>query len=143
MKKNRVRFPCVRSPQQNYVRLFDFAIRACSPACSEYRRQTGDARRMSSPVAAINVVRTHDAAHEFLRRIVQLVGGLRATEHPEVARVLLRDRFAERRRHALQRFIPGRGTMPSVLPHQRLRQPPLRWLRHASPQTTTDYPGEL
>src|ERR1700676_4072452 len=106
MEKNWVRFPCVRSPQQNYIRVFDFAIRTGSAACPEYRRQTGDARRMSSSVAAINVVRAHDAAHEFLRRVVQLVGGLRATEHPEVSRILLRNRFPERRCHALQRFTP-------------------------------------
>ena len=69
-------FPSVRSPQQDYVSVFNFAVRARPAAGSEYRRQTGDARSVSSPVTAINIVRTHDAADEFLRCVVQFVGGL-------------------------------------------------------------------
>jgi len=70
MEKNRVRFPRVRSPQQDDVCIFNLAIRTCAASRPEYRRQTGDARGMSSSIAAINVVGTHDAANEFLRRIV-------------------------------------------------------------------------
>jgi len=117
-----MRFPGVRSPQQDDVGVFNFAIRACPAACSEYRRQTGDAWGVSSPVAAINIVRAHDAAGEFLRSIVQFVGGLGATEHAEVPRILLRDRLLERRRDEAQGFVPTGRTMRSVVAHQRLGQ---------------------
>jgi len=122
MKENRMRFPSVRSPQQDHVRVFYFAIRAGPPACSEYRRQTGDARGMSSPVAAVNIVRAYDAANEFLRRVIQFVSSLGATEHAKVARIILRDRFAERCSDAVHGFIPGSGAMRTVLAHQRLGQ---------------------
>lgn len=70
VKENRMRFPGVRSPEQDNVSVFDFAIRTGPPACSEYGRQTGDARGMSSPVAAIDVVRAYHAADEFLRGVI-------------------------------------------------------------------------
>ena len=111
MKKNRVGFPRIRTPQQDDVRFFNFAIAARATAGSEDRRQTGDAGGMSSPVAAINVVRAHDAADEFLRCIVQFVGGLGATEHAEVPRIVLRNRLAERRSDAIQGVIPRSRTM--------------------------------
>ena len=122
MKENRMRFPSVRSPQQDHVGIFNFAIRTGPAARSEYRRQTGDARGMSSPIAAINIVRAHDAADEFLRRVVQFVRGLGATEHAKVPRIVLRDRLAERGGDALQCFIPSGGTMRTVVSHQRLSQ---------------------
>ena len=56
VEENRVRLPRVRSPQQNHIRLFNLAIRAGAAPRSEYRRQTGDARGVSSAVAAIDVV---------------------------------------------------------------------------------------
>jgi len=86
-----MRFPRVRAPQQDDVGVLNFAIRACPPACPEYRRQTGDAGSMSSPVAAINIIGAHDTANEFLRRVVQFVRGLGATEHAEIPRVVLLD----------------------------------------------------
>ena len=118
MKENRVRFSRVRSPQQDDVRFFDFAIRACSTTRSEDRRQTGDARGMSSPVTAIDIVGAHDAANEFLRHIVQFIGGLGATEHAKVSRVVLRDGFAESGSDTVQGFIPGCWSMRTVLAHQ-------------------------
>ena len=122
VEENRMRFPRVRSPQQDDVGIFNLAIRTGPAARSEDRRQTGDAGGVSSPVAAINVVRTHDAANEFLRRIIQLVCGLRATEHAKIPRIVLRNGFAERHGDAFQGFIPGGWTMRTVLAHQRLRQ---------------------
>ena len=122
MEENRMRFPRVRSPQQDHIGLFNFAIRAGTAARSEYRRQTGDAGGVSSPVAAIDIVAAHDAANEFLRDVVQFVGGLGATEHAKVPRIVLRDGLAERRSDAVHGFIPGSGTMRTVLAHQRLGQ---------------------
>jgi len=100
MKKNRVSFPRVRAPQENYVRIFDLAIRTRPPARSEDRRQTGDAGSMSSTVAAVDVVRAHHAAHKFLRCVVHFINGFRATEHPEIAVVLLPDGSSKGRRPA-------------------------------------------
>jgi hypothetical protein len=111
MEENRMRFPGVRSPQQDHAGVFDFAVRACPSACTEYRRQTGDAGGVSSSVAAIDIVRAHDAANEFLRCVVQFVGGLGATKHAKVARIFLRDRPAEGRSGAVHGFIPGSPTM--------------------------------
>src|SRR5690242_18930837 len=53
MEKDRMRVACVGTPQQNDVRLFDFAVGTRPAARSENRRQTDDARRVSSPVAAV------------------------------------------------------------------------------------------
>src|SRR5580698_10986750 len=111
MEKNRMGFPGVRSPQQNDVGVFNFAIRAGAAARPEYRRQTGDAGSVSSPVAAVDVIRTHDAADELLRRVIQLVGGLGAAEHAEVPRIVPRNRLAKRRGHPVHSFIPGSWTM--------------------------------
>jgi hypothetical protein len=59
-------FAGVRTPQKDDVRLFDFAIGACSASRSENRRQTGDAGSVSSTVATIDVVATDDRARKFL-----------------------------------------------------------------------------
>ena len=124
VEENRVRFPRVRAPQQNNVGVLNFAIRACPSACSKYRRQTGDARGVSSPVTAVDIVRTHHAANEFLRRIVQFVSSLGATEHAKVPRIVFLDGFSERRNHAVHGFIPPSGPMRTILAHQRLGQAP-------------------
>jgi hypothetical protein len=128
----------IGSPQQNYIGLFDFAIRTGSTACSEDRRQTGDARGVSSTIAAVNVVGAHDAANKFLRRIVQLVRGLRAAEHAEITGVLLRNRLAKRIRYAFHRLIPCGGTMDAVLAYQRLGQTSFRRLWHLGATSSVD-----
>ena len=60
MEEDRMGFPRVRSPQQNNVGVFNFLIRTCSAARSEYRRQTDDAGGVSGAVAAVDVVRAED-----------------------------------------------------------------------------------
>src|SRR5215813_8072595 len=137
MKEDRVRLPGVRAPQQDDVRLFNLAVRTCAAARSENRRQTGDAGGVSSPVAAIYVVRPHHGTNKFLGHVIQLVGGLRATEHAEVPRVFLRDRPAESLRHTIQCFIPGGGAMPAVLAHQWLSQTALDWGCHRFSKTVS------
>jgi len=122
MKEDRVRLPGVRAPQQDDVRLFNLAVRTCAAARSENRRQTGDAGGVSSPVAAIYVVRSHHGTNKFLGYVIQLVGGLRATEHAEVPGVFLRDRPAESLGDTIQGFIPGGRAMPAIFAYQRLRQ---------------------
>jgi hypothetical protein len=120
VKENRVRLSRIRSPQQDHVRIFGFTIGTCAPARSEYRRQTGDAWGVSSSVAAIDVVRPHHGADKLLRRIVQLIGGLGAAEHAEVARIVPVNGSAERRGHAVHGFIPRGWAMPAVFTDQRL-----------------------
>jgi hypothetical protein len=56
VKENRMGFASVRTPKQNDVRLFDFAVGTCAATRSENRRQTGDAWSVSSAVATVNVV---------------------------------------------------------------------------------------
>lgn len=134
VKENRVCRTRIGTPQQNYIRLLNFFIGTCTSARTKDRRQTGDARGVSSPVTAINVVRPHDGAHKFLCRIVQLVRGLGAAEHAEVPRIFLIDGFAERRRDAIHRFIPCSGTMRAVVAYQWLSETEFRWFRHHAPQ---------
>src|SRR5690348_7444921 len=122
MEENRMRLARVRAPQKNNVRLFDFAVGTRSAARPENRRQTGDAGGVSSPVAAVNVVRADDRADEFLRDVVQLIGGLRTTEHAKRARPVLFYLRAESRRHAVQRLVPRRRTVFAVLANQRHSQ---------------------
>ena len=76
MKEDRVRVSRVRAPQQDNFALFNFAVRTRPASRSENRRQTGDAWRVSSTVTTVNVVCADDRAHELLRYIIQLVGGL-------------------------------------------------------------------
>ena len=133
MEKDGVRFASVRSPQQNCVGVFDFAIGTRPATCSEDRRQTGDAGGVSSTVAAIDIVCAHYAAYEFLRGIIQFVGGLRAAEHAKIPRIILRDRLLELLSDAAHGFIPGGGTMRTVLAHQRLGQASFREFRHKTP----------
>ena len=89
MEKNGMRLASVRTPKENNVRPFDFAVGTRPAARSENRRQTGDAWGVSSPVATINIVRADDRADELLCHVIQFVGGLRATEHAERARAVL------------------------------------------------------
>ena len=134
VEENRVRFPRVRAPQQDDIGVFNFAIRTCPAACSEYRRQTGDAGSMSSPVAAIDVVGAHNTANKFLCRVVQFVSSLGATEHAKVPRIVFLDGFAERRGDAVHGFIPRSGTMRTILAHQRLGQAGFHWSWHSVPK---------
>jgi hypothetical protein len=51
MEEDRVRFARVRSPEDQQIRLFDLFIGRRPAARTEYRRQTDDARSVSSAVA--------------------------------------------------------------------------------------------
>src|SRR3989449_11483455 len=119
VKKNRMSVPGVRTPQQDYFTLFNFAVRTRPAPRSKNRRQTGDARGMSSAVTTVDVVGADYRAHKFLRHVIQLIGGLRATEHPERMRPVLFNLFAESRGHPVERFIPARRAMLPVLAKQR------------------------
>jgi|SRR6266404_2651805 len=114
MKKDGMRFPRVGAPKENDIRLFHFAVGAGAPSRAENRRQTGDARGVSSPIATIDVVAADDRADKFLRDVVELVSGLGATEHSKGARSVPASFAADAIRCAIERFFPRCGTMPSV-----------------------------
>jgi hypothetical protein len=121
MKEDRMRLPRVRTPQQDNVRLFNLTVRAGTAARPKYRRQTDDARSVSSTVAAIDIVAADHRPHELLRNIVKFVGGFRATEHAERVRPVLFFLAPEAFRYPVQSLIPSGGTMPSILTDKRLR----------------------
>jgi hypothetical protein len=119
VKENRMGFPRVRAPQQDYIRFFDFTIRAGPAARSEYRRQTGDAWRVSSPVATIDVVAADHRPDKFLGCVIQLVRRFRAAEHPERARRLRSDLTPNACGDEIQRFVPGCRAVLSILANER------------------------
>ncbi len=118
---DRMRLPRVRPPQEDQVRLLRFPVGARAASGPKYRRQTDDARSVSSAVAAVYIVRAYDLPRELLGRVVHLIRGLRATEDPERLRPLLA-RGSEPLRNPVQGFIPGRHTQRSVLTDQRFGQ---------------------
>ena len=130
MKEDRVRFPRVGTPEEDYIRVFGFAIGTGAATRAEGRRQTGDAGSMSSSVTTINVVGPHHGANELLGRIVQLVGGLGAAEHPKVSGIVAGDGFTECHSHAVHGFIPCGRAMGAILPYKRLGQAGFHWLIH-------------
>ena len=86
-----MRVPRVGPPQQNKISVFHLGVRGGSAADSKHCRQTDDARRVSSSVTGINVVRTHSGAHEFLCGVVHFVRALRTTEETECLMAALVD----------------------------------------------------
>ena len=123
MKEDRVRLPRVRAPQQDDVRILDFTIRTGATARSEYRRQTGDARRVSSAVAAIDMITADHRPHELLSGIVQLVRRFGTTEHAERISAVFRELGLKTLRHAVQRLIQACRTMAAIFANQRTGQP--------------------
>ena len=119
MEEDRVRLPGVRSPEDNEIRLFYLAIGTGAATGSKDRRQTDDARSMSSPVAAIDIVAADHRPRELLCHEVHFVGRLRAAEHPEALRAVPLDRAAKTLCGTVQRFVPGCGTQLAILPDQR------------------------
>jgi hypothetical protein len=92
MEKNGVRFARIRSPQKNNVRVLSLEIRVRAATRTEYRRQTDDARGVSSSVAAIDVVRAENRSRQLCRQIIHLIRRARAAENPErVGPVLVDD----------------------------------------------------
>ena len=83
MEIDRVRVAGVRAPQDDQVGVLDFLVGTSPSPGSECCRQTGDARSVSSAVAAVDVIASDYAPNKLLRRKVQLICRLRATEHAE------------------------------------------------------------
>ena len=112
VEPDRVRRARVRSPQEDDVRLLDFAVGARASTRPEHRRQTDDARRVSCPVATVDVVGAERDAGELLRQEVHFVRGLRAAEDAERVRAARIDVAAEalgRARPAPRPSVAGRS----------------------------------
>ena len=123
MKENRMRLSRVRAPKKNEIGFRHLLIGTGSAPRAEDRRQTGDARGMSSAVAAVNIVAADDRAHEFLRDIVQLVGRFRTAEHAEAARPARFDLAAQLARDEIQGFFPACRAVALRFANQRSGQP--------------------
>jgi hypothetical protein len=115
MEKDRVRFAGVRSPQENQISLFDLPVGTGAPASSENRRQTGDARRVSGAVTAIDVVTADDDPGELLSHVIHLIGRLRATEQPERPWPMTLDGRLKPVSGTGHRLFPRRGPQASTI----------------------------
>ncbi len=83
MEKDRVRVARIRAPQDDQVGFLDLPIGTGAASSPKYRRQTGDAGRVSRPVTTVNIVTPHDHAGEFLGHEIRLIARLRAAKQPE------------------------------------------------------------
>ena len=108
VEEDRVRLSRVRPPEQDDVRFLDLPVGVRPPTGPEHRRQTGDTRRVSRAVAAIDVVAAEHHARELLRDEVHLVRALGATEHPERVRAMPIDGLAQSPGGAIERLVPSR-----------------------------------
>src|SRR5215475_7569968 len=136
MEKDGMCLPGVGTPQEDHIRFLDFAVGTGSATRPENRRQTGDAGSMSSTVAAINVVAADDGANEFLRGVVQFVGGFGTTKHAKRARAMQRHLFLKPFRSALHCFVPCRRALFAIFADERSCQPIIRLMRHNGPPNT-------
>ena len=122
MKEDRMRLARIRSPQDDRVGMLDLLVGAGAAACPEDRRQTDDARGVSSSIAAVDVVAADDATSELLRDVVHLVGRLRAAEHPVRAGRPSIAGVAQGRCGAVERFVPGGAPQIAAVAYERVRQ---------------------
>src|SRR5438093_7246962 len=89
VEEDRVGLAGVRAPENDDVGVLSLEVRGSPSPGSEHRRQTGDARGVSSPVAAVDVVRVHDGACELLGHVVHLVCRLLLAKKNEALVTLL------------------------------------------------------
>src|SRR5258708_29949489 len=123
MEEDRMSLACVGAPQKNKIRLRHLLIGTGGAARAENRRQTGDARGVSSAVATVDVVAADHRSHEFLRDIIQLVGGFRTTEHAKRARPVRFNLAAQLAGDKIKGFVPACWAVTLRLANQRSGQP--------------------
>src|SRR5580765_5992984 len=88
MEENRVRLARVGAPEEADIGLLDLLEGASAPPGSKHSRQTDDARSVSGPVAAIDIVAADHHAGKLLGHEVHFVGALGATKKPKGARAV-------------------------------------------------------
>jgi hypothetical protein len=120
MKENRMCLPGIGSPEKNHICLFNLLIGVCATARTKNRRQTGDARRMSSAVATIDVVTAQYNARELLSNEVHFVGRLGAAEQSKGLATVLLDNGLQTARRKIQRLFPTSRTEDTTIPNKGL-----------------------
>ena len=110
VEEDRVRLARVRSPQEDDVRLLDLAVGRRAAARTEHRRQTDDARSVSSAVAASRCCSMPITwrANFCARKFISFVAFEQENMPKDVGRVGL-SRAAEAFRGAIERLVPGGG----------------------------------
>jgi hypothetical protein len=99
----------VRPPEHDQVRILELKIGTGAATPTKNRRQTDDARGVSSAVATVDVVRAHDHPGKFLGQEIQLIRGLRATEHAESLRAVFLHRMPKADSDTVKGFFPACG----------------------------------
>jgi hypothetical protein len=107
VKEDRVRFARIGSPKKDNVRFFDLLVGVRTTAGTKDRRQTGDARGVSSAVAAIDVVTADHNAGELLRYEVHLVCRLRTAEEAKRRASMVLHNGLQTPRREIHSFVPA------------------------------------
>src|SRR5262245_49283915 len=121
MKKDRMRVARIRAPQYDQVGLLDLPIGTGAASGPKYRRQTGDAGRVSRPVTTVNIVTPHNHTGELLGHEIRLIARLRAAKQPECLRSPSPGGL-ESLCCPGEGFVPGGRAQLSVLPDERCSQ---------------------
>src|SRR5439155_26826711 len=103
--------------------VLDLLVGVRAPAGPEHRRQTDDARSVSSPVTAVDVVGAEGDPGQLLNHEVDLVGGLRTAEQANGLRAPVADRPLEAARGALEGHVPAGSPKFAALADERVRKP--------------------
>src|SRR5262249_31423675 len=122
MKENRVRLARIRAPQENEIGLLNLPVGTGPASGPEHCRQTGDTRRVSGAVTAVDVIAANDQPGKLLGHEVRLVAGLRAAEQSERLRAALCDGSVKALSRAGQRLIPRGGPETTLLAHERFSE---------------------
>ena len=133
VEKDGVRLTRIRAPQYDQLGFRNLAVRAGATAQPEDCRQTDDTGGVSSAVAAIDIVAADDGTDELLRRVIQLVGSLGATEHAERLRAVPLDLSAKALGDRVERLIPGCGMKRAVGTDHGLSKPGFQWNQRSCP----------
>lgn len=123
MKKDRMRFARVRSPEDHEIGVFRFFIRAGAAAGTKDRRQTDDARGVSRSITAIDVVAAHRDARKFLRDVIHFVGRFGTAEHSERFHGIARASVCQQRRRASERLVPRCSNEDVAFPNHGMGEP--------------------
>lgn len=126
VKKDRMRLSRVRSPQDNQVGLFHLFIRAGAAPCAKDCRQTGDARRVSSAIATINVIAANHQPGELLGHEIRLVRSFRTAKESKRSRSMLLYGALKSCGSARQRLIPRDRTELTVITDERFGETNIR-----------------
>ena len=133
MEEYWVRVTSVGSPDDNEVGILNLAIRAGSPAQTEYRRQTDDAWSVSGTVTAVDVVGSDNDPGKLLGEEVQFVCCFGTTEDSERLRTMLVDRSSKTECNPFEGFLPARRPKAALVANQGRCESRLMLFSHCHP----------